>query len=192
MILAQNVCQAFPTEEEATYFIPAEPNAHAKGKLWSAYVSKRTFLVQSGVAKKRYKRRKKNSEDNEDTQSIPSQEAKDDENKDVVDFSENTTMDWDYLMIKWSESYEQRLQELLKEKLTPSEYMERYSILRSERGITLIEIDVKNRYPNALTVQNWLNIYEKVFEKAKSIRRKLGNSNGIIKAMEGCKDESKH
>ncbi|XP_005186940.1 uncharacterized protein LOC101887300 [Musca domestica] len=189
MILAHTVCQAFPTEEETTYFIPAKPKAHPKGKLWSAFVSKRTFLVQSGVAKKRYKRRKNNTEeDNEETQSTHSQQTEAEEPR-HVDFSENTSMDWDYLMVKWMESHDKRWQELVKEKLTPSEYMERYSILRNERGITLIEIDVKNRYPQALTIENWLNIYAKVFEKAKGIRRKLGNSNSIIRAIEEAQDE---
>ncbi|XP_073847859.1 uncharacterized protein [Musca autumnalis] len=188
MILAQTICRAFPGEEESTYFIPSKPNVCAKGKLWSAFITKRTFLVQSGVAKKRLKRKKNTAEDSEDTQSIYSQETQAEELHNI-DFSENTTMDWDYLMVKWTESHEKRWQELVKEKLTPSEYMERYSILRSEKGITLIEIDVKNRYPNVLTIDNWLNIYQKVLAKAKGIRIKLGNLESILGDIEGSSDE---
>lgn len=195
-MLAQNICQAFPNEEESTYFVPSRPNCPVRGKLFFAYNSKRNFLLRTGVIAKREtklsKRRKTMDVYDSQLDLLSDQQPPSPEElEEMADFSEHSTADWDYLMIKWSESHDQRWKILKNEKLTPSEYMERYSILRSIRGIKLMEMDVNIRHPTSLTVDNWLTLYDKVLAKAKAKRRKCESLPKIITAIEESYDESK-
>uniref|UniRef100_A0A1I8P705 Uncharacterized protein n=1 Tax=Stomoxys calcitrans TaxID=35570 RepID=A0A1I8P705_STOCA len=186
LILAQNICQAFPNEEESTYFVPSQPKNPARGKLWCAYNKKRNFLLHNGMANRRFPKTQ-HKKDFHIEQDADQSEA---DEEDSIDFSENTTMDLDYLMVKWSETFEHRCLELKEEKLTPYEYMERYSILRTPLGTTLMEIDVHNRYPKALTIHNWMKLNERVIEKAKKIKRKCQPLTEILKSIEGSKAEN--
>ncbi|XP_075165597.1 uncharacterized protein LOC142237996 [Haematobia irritans] len=78
MSLAQNICQAFANEVETTYFIPSHPKCPASGKLWCTYNRKRSILLHSGMAEKRFLKNHKidNSQDLKEEQNFRGDQMK--------------------------------------------------------------------------------------------------------------------
>lgn len=184
------VC-AFPKEVESTYFIPAQPNYHARGKLWNAYNNKRRILASSGVLERRntLNVKRKHQSDGESDKTNDKVYVTD-YSLEAIDFSLNSILDWDTIQQKWSESHRARREELLKEKLLPPDYLNKYSILKSNRGIELMEIDVKILHPSVVNINNWLSLYTRIVDRGRTLR-KVEAMPKILENIDSSSDESK-
>ncbi|XP_073845438.1 uncharacterized protein isoform X2 [Musca autumnalis] len=187
LILAKNICKVFPTEVQSTYYIACENSKPARGKLYYAYANKRNLLYSTGVLSKKCggKRKISSLSDLEDNENANNNAGDgDDDDKEEVrpkrkrgccreskTFSIHTPLDMDTLMDKWQDCHETRRNELLERKLNAKEYMKKYSILQGERGLRLIELDVKELYPNMESIDTWLVLYEKVVAKVRSLKK---------------------
>ncbi|XP_065368605.1 uncharacterized protein LOC135961064 [Calliphora vicina] len=187
--LTQNLVCAFPKEVESTYFIPAQPNYHARGKLWNAYNNKRRILASSGVLERRntLSNKRKHQSDGESDKTNDKVYVTD-YSLEAIDFSLNSILDWDTIQQKWSESHRGRREELLKEKLLPEDYLNKYSILKSNRGIELMEIDVKILHPSVVNINNWLSLYTRIVDRGRTLR-KVEAMPKILENIDSSSDE---
>ncbi|XP_037824633.1 LOW QUALITY PROTEIN: uncharacterized protein LOC119612833 [Lucilia sericata] len=183
--LTRNLVCAFPNEVESTYFIPAQPNHNARGKLCNAYYNKRRLLASSGVLERRNKR--KHQSDGESDRTDDKVYAVDN-TLESIDFSLNSTLDWDTIKQKWRETHRKRRQELIKEKLQPHDYLNKYSILMSYRAIELMKIDVKIMHPKVLKINNWFSLYNKIVDKGRTLR-KVEIMATILENIDNSNDE---
>ncbi|XP_046810080.1 uncharacterized protein LOC111686549 [Lucilia cuprina] len=173
--LTDNLIQAFPNEIASAYFIPSQPNHAARGKLWNAYNNKRSFLGSSGIVQRRQhnnaKRKHQSDEDEGGSERTNDKVYHTDNAVECKDFAINSILDWDTLQQKWSDSHQERRKELLRDKMPPQYYMQKYSILKSNRGIDLMEIDVNILHPTVVNINNWLALHEKVIEMGRKLQK---------------------
>lgn len=197
LILTKNICEVFPTEVPSTYYIPCLNSNPARGKLFYTYANKRSLLYSTGLlAPKRREKRKitslsdvddSDNANDEDYKEPPSKRKRFKESK---EFSIHTPLDMETLMDKWQASHEKRRAELLDGILTPKKYMKKYTILQGERGLRLIESDVRELYPNMESVETWLVLYEKVVAKVRTLR-KIDHVQRILEDIDASEDTSK-
>lgn len=106
------------------------------------------------------------------------------------EFSLNSSIDWSSLKQKWSRTHRERREELLQGKLNPGDYMNKYSILKSKRGIELMEIDVNILYPTVVGIDSWLVSYKRIVEKGYKLP-KSDIVNNILTNIENSNDEGR-
>lgn len=106
------------------------------------------------------------------------------------EFSLNSILDWNTLKEKWSDCHQERRKELLRDKMTPQFYMQKYSILKSNRGVDLMEIDVNILHPTVVHVNNWLSLHEKVIEMGRK-QHKAEQKLKIFESIDSSNNESK-
>lgn len=167
-------------------------NHPSRGKLWNAYNNKRSFLGSFGIVQRRHrqvKRKRQAEQDEEDSEKTDDNVYACLEIRESKDFAWHTPYDMETLKEKWSRCHRARRNELEKQILTPYQYLQKYAILKSNRGIDLIEIDVNILYPTVATVSNWLSAYEKVIDMARPMR-KIEKISEILQAIEASCDES--
>uniref|UniRef100_A0A1I8PQK1 Uncharacterized protein n=1 Tax=Stomoxys calcitrans TaxID=35570 RepID=A0A1I8PQK1_STOCA len=186
LMLAEAICKTFRNEVTSTYFIPCRNGKPARGKLWSAYINKRSLLCATGlVVRRRCQKRKLSADsrnhDDYEVHGVPNPTLE------SAEFSFNRNCDLKSLLHRWKETHDQRRQELMLNQLTPEEYMIKYSILQSEKGIHLVEVDVKQLYPVMGNIDNWLIFYHKVVDKTRSVR-KYKHVTRIIEQIDGSMD----
>ncbi|XP_075165594.1 uncharacterized protein LOC142237995 [Haematobia irritans] len=170
IILADTICKTFRNEITSTYFIPCSDGKPARGKLWSAYINKRSLLCSTGlVARRRCTKRKlsSNSEFNCETDNNAVKKLI----SEYPEFSSNVCNDWKTLLKSWSETYDHRRWKLEQGELSSEEYMLTYPILQSNNGFHFVEQDLKRMHPVMGTVDNWLIFYDKVVDKVRNVRK---------------------
>lgn len=106
------------------------------------------------------------------------------------DFGINSILDWDTLQQKWSDCHQERRNELVKDKMPPQYYMQKYSILKSNRGVDLVEIDVNILHPTVVNISNWLSLHEKVIEMGRKLQ-KVEHIPRILENIDSSNDESR-
>lgn len=191
--LTDNLIQAFPNETASAYFIPSQPNHAARGKLWNAYNNKRSFLGSSGIVQRRQHsntKRKLHSDEDEGSERTSDKIYVTENLIECKEFSLNSILDWNTLKEKWSDCHQERRKELLRDKMTPQFYMQKYSILKSNRGVDLMEIDVNILHPTVVHVNNWLSLHEKVIEMGRK-QHKAEQKLKIFESIDSSNNESK-
>ncbi|XP_065368981.1 uncharacterized protein LOC135961410 [Calliphora vicina] len=189
--LTDNLVQAFPNEIASAYFIPSQPNHAARGKLWNAYNNKRSFLGSSGIVQRRQHsnvKRKLQSDEDEGSEKTNDKIYVTEKLVESKDFCLNSILDWDTLQQKWSQCHQERRNELLKDKMPPQYYMQKYSILKSNRGVDLMEIDVNILHPTVVNISNWLSLHEKVIEMGRKLQ-KVEHIPRILENIDSSNDE---
>lgn len=186
-ILTDNLIKVFPKEVLSTYFIPSQNKEHARGKLWNAYTNKRRYFINAEILEPRPKRKHQSDAESEKTNDKIYVTDYSWENN---EFSLNTTLDWSTLQHKWSRTHRERRDELLKGKLQPEEYMNKYSILKSNRGIELMEIDVNILYPTVVGIDNWLLSYKRIVEKGHQLTN-METLNQMLSSIDNSNNESR-
>lgn len=185
--LTDNICEAFPTEVPSTYFIPCSNGKAPRGKLWCAYVNKRRVLFATGlVTRQRNQKRKLSLDSNDDAD----QQSAKKHIEESEEFSLNTHHDLETLVSRWEETHVERREELLQGELSPEEYMIKYSVLQSDRGVPLAELDVRIMHPAMGNMDNWLTFYDKVVDKLRDVR-KFKHVPKMIEMIDASNDASK-
>ena len=82
---------------------------------------------------------------------------------------ENKT-NWSNILDKWSATYAFRMSELKFDLSTP-EYLQKYEVLSSEKGLELALLDVKQQHPIIGHIDNWLPLYPKLLQNVRNIKR---------------------
>lgn len=167
----------------------------ARGKLWNAYNNKRSLLGSSGILQRRHRQMKRKRQSDHEQEENGGKTSENicaaTETRESKDFGWHTTQDMETLKEKWSNCYRVRRNEIQKHKLTPYQYLQKYGILKTNRGIELIELDVNILYPTVANVSNWLSLYGKVIEMARKIR-KIDKITEILQAIDVSSNESNY
>lgn len=83
---------------------------------------------------------------------------------------ENTS-DLSTIILKWKETHAYRQNEL-KGNISTFDYISKYPVLQGNNGIKLTALDVEFLYSPTEPVENWLKLYPKVLNHARTLRDK--------------------
>lgn len=147
--IGETIVSRFPTEELPTYFIPAEGNSSAKGKLYNSYKNYRDQLAVADLITRRAKKRKVTSAEAGSSQNIPNDSVTNDPNESVtvessLKYIEEITHPSDELMMHWTNTFKYRHDMLITpNNWTASDYFNKFGVLRMADGfkwVTLADI----------------------------------------------------
>ncbi|XP_055371751.1 uncharacterized protein LOC129618858 [Condylostylus longicornis] len=189
--LASYIVKAFPNESKDSYYTKYSTGRLASGKLYDAYTNAKTKLAKKGLIHRRSRSKSLSSTCTESTLVSPIHLNLDNDQSTILEIVEEisaaSTIS-DELRCKWEITFDHRC--MLLEKDTPtSEYIDKFSVLKSGAGYELLVLDAEKRYGTKIVPKITEKNIQLIINEA-HLSRNL-KTKEILKALENETDDSK-